>query len=64
MGLLFFMTHHHSDPFIAFRRPVRICITVCHSTFVELERMSLKQGRSRSNLASYLLESALATPER
>ena len=43
----------------AFRKPVRLCITICHSTCAELERLSLEQGRSRSNLAAYLIENAL-----
>lgn len=54
------MTHQSASDCIAFRKPVRLCLTICHATFAELERVSLEQGRSRSNLAAYLLESALA----
>lgn len=43
----------------AFRKPVRLCLTICYSAFTELERLSLEQGRSRSNLAAYLIENAL-----
>lgn len=43
----------------AFRKPVRISITLAHSIYVELERASGEQGRSLSNLAAYLIEGAL-----
>ena len=54
------MAHHSASECIAFRKPVRLCLTICHATFAELERVSLEQGRSRSNLAAYLIEAALA----
>lgn len=54
------MTHYSASDCIAFRKPVRLCLTICHATFSELERVSLEQGRSRSNLAAFLIESALA----
>jgi len=44
---------------MAFRKPVRVCLTICYATLVELERLSTEQGRSRSNLAAYLIETAL-----
>jgi hypothetical protein len=53
------MDSNSSSQFKAFRKPVRLCITICHSTCAELERLSLEQGRSRSNLAAYLIETGL-----
>lgn len=41
------------------RRPRRVSITVPDSTYQELLDRSDHQGRSLSNLASYLLEQAL-----
>jgi hypothetical protein len=38
------------------RKPQRISITVSHSVHEALVEASLSQGRSLSNLASYLLE--------
>ena len=38
------------------RKPKRISITVSHSVHEALVELSLSQGRSLSNLASYLLE--------
>jgi hypothetical protein len=43
----------------AHRKPVRISITICHSTYAELELKSTDMGRSISNLAAYLIESSL-----
>jgi CopG-like RHH_1 or ribbon-helix-helix domain, RHH_5 len=43
----------------AFRKPVRITITLAYCNYSELERLSGEQGRSLSNLAAYLLEGAL-----
>jgi hypothetical protein len=43
----------------AHRKPVRISITICHSTYSELELKSTDMGRSISNLAAYLIESSL-----
>lgn len=54
------MVHQSAFDRIAFRKPVRLCLTICHATYAELERLSLEQGRSRSNLAAYLIETALA----
>jgi len=53
------MDSNSSSQFKAFRKPVRLCITICYSTCAELERLSLQQGRSRSNLAAYLIETGL-----
>lgn len=44
---------------MAFRKPVRISVTISHFTCAELMRVSDEQGRSLSNLASFLLETAL-----
>jgi len=44
---------------MAFRKPVRISITVSHFTCAELIRVSDEQGRSLSNFASFLLEAGL-----
>jgi hypothetical protein len=54
------MSHQSTSDCFAFRKPVRLSLTICFSTFAELERVSMEQGRSRSNLAAYLLEAALA----
>ncbi len=48
----------------ALRKPVRVTITVCYSTYAELEQRSTEEGRSISNLAAYLLESSLGAPRR
>ena len=42
-----------------FRKPVRITITVSYSTYGYLIERSNREGRSISNLASFLLESSL-----
>jgi hypothetical protein len=47
---------------IAFRKPVRITITVPHSTHQALALRSDQEGRSLSNLAAYMIEHALRTP--
>lgn len=44
---------------ITFRKPVRITITVPHSTHLALADCSDQEGRSLSNLAAYILENAL-----
>jgi hypothetical protein len=44
---------------VSFRKPVRITITVPHSTHSALEDRSDLEGRSLSNLAAYILENAL-----
>ncbi len=43
----------------AFRTPRRLTITIPYGTYRELIERSDEQGRSLSNLAAYLLESAL-----
>ena len=43
----------------SFRKPVRITITVPHSTHSALADRSDQEGRSLSNLAAYILENAL-----
>lgn len=41
------------------RKPVRVTITLAHSSYRILEKMSGEQGRSMSNLAAFLLDAAL-----
>jgi CopG-like RHH_1 or ribbon-helix-helix domain, RHH_5 len=48
----------HSEPG-PFLRPVRVTITVPYNAYQALVERSNVQGRSLSNLAAYLLESAL-----
>jgi len=55
------MTHENSHS-RAFRKPKRITITVPHSTYLDLERISCEQGRSLSNLSAHLLECAMSKP--
>lgn len=43
----------------AFRTPRRLTITIPYCTYEQLLERSDEQGRSLSNLAAYLLESAL-----
>lgn len=43
----------------ATRKPKRISITVAQTVIERLEQRSYEEGRSTSNLAAYLLESAL-----
>ena len=50
-------------PSYATRAPRRITITIANSTFERLAERSLMEGRSLSNLASFLLESALNGPD-
>ncbi len=45
----------------AFRTPRRLTITIPYGTYEQLIERSDTQGRSLSNLAAYLLESALFT---
>lgn len=47
-----------------FRRPRRITITVPHHAYCALQNQSDDEGRSLSNLASYMLETALAKQHR
>ncbi|KEF43404.1 MAG: hypothetical protein ER33_01280 [Cyanobium sp. CACIAM 14] len=42
-----------------FRSPQRVTITIPYATYQQLLERSDRQGRSMSNLAAYLLESAL-----
>lgn len=46
----------------AMRRPQRICITVSFATYQSLQERSLREGRSLSNLAAFLLEKQLQLP--
>lgn len=46
----------------AMRRPQRICITVSFATYQSLQDRSLREGRSLSNLAAFLLEKQLQLP--
>jgi hypothetical protein len=45
-----------SSPFL---KPVRVTITIPFNAYESLLERSTKQGRSLSNLAAFLLESAL-----
>ena len=44
---------------ILFRSPKRISITIPHNAYEHLLRQSDQEGRSLSNLAAFLLESAI-----
>jgi hypothetical protein len=46
---------------MAFRAPRRITITLPHNAFCDLQQRCDDEGRSLSNLAAYLLETALKT---
>jgi hypothetical protein len=46
-----------------FRSPKRISITIPHNAYEHLLKQSDLQGRSLSNLAAFLLESALGKQE-
>ncbi|KEF43475.1 MAG: hypothetical protein ER33_01645 [Cyanobium sp. CACIAM 14] len=48
--------HSSAGPFL---RPVRVTITIPHNAYQALLERSNRQGRSLSNLAAFLLESAL-----
>jgi len=48
-----------TGPAILFRAPRRISITLPYETYSRLLERSSQQGRSLSNLAAFLLESAL-----
>ena len=50
---------HSPNLLVNFRKPVRITITVPHSTHLALADRSDEEGRSLSNLAAYILENAL-----
>lgn len=49
---------------LSLRSSKRLSITVPHSTLQALLERSLQEGRSMSNLASYLLESSLEQRDR
>ena len=51
-----------SDPNQELERPKRITITVNHSLYLKLVERSSREGRSISNLASYLLTRDLDLP--
>jgi len=46
----------------AFRSPRRITITVPYGAYQRLIERSEQEGRSLSNLAAYLLETAMSDP--
>jgi hypothetical protein len=46
------------------RKPRRVSITVSQGVIERLQRISDEQGRSTSNLAAFLLETALDALER
>jgi hypothetical protein len=52
-------TLKQSNLIASFRKPVRITITVPHSTHLALIKRCDSEGRSLSNLAAYLLENSL-----
>lgn len=54
------MNNYERQRTVAFRKPVRITITVSHSTYDQLQRRCDREGRSLSNLSAYLLEGALS----
>lgn len=58
---------NHPDRFLipigANRSPKRISITVPHRAYEQLLDRSNKEGRSLSNLAAFLLESAINSPQ-
>jgi hypothetical protein len=51
-----------AETHIAFRKPVRITITVSHHTHLALTERCDQEGRSLSNLAAYMLENSLKNP--
>lgn len=51
-----------SLPNPAFRSPRRITITVPYGAYQRLIERSEQEGRSLSNLAAYLLETAMTDP--
>lgn len=53
------MAAYSSTVAAAFRTPRRITITLPHHAFCALQQRCDDEGRSLSNLAAYLLESAL-----
>jgi hypothetical protein len=55
------MAAYSSQTALAFRAPRRITITLPHNAFCDLQQRCDDEGRSLSNLAAYLLETALKT---
>ncbi|HBH73076.1 MAG TPA: hypothetical protein DDY43_06435 [Synechococcales bacterium UBA10510] len=55
------MAAYSSQTALAFRAPHRITITLPHNAFCDLQQRCDDEGRSLSNLAAYLLETALKT---
>ena len=53
------MTSPERHMTFAFRKPIRISITIPYSTYDQLQRRSDQEGRSLSNLSAYLLEGAI-----
>lgn len=53
------LSHREQVVGLNFRAPKRISITLPYLIYQELERVSSREGRSMSNLAAFLLESAL-----
>ena len=51
-----------TETHIAFRKPVRITITVSYHTHLALTERCDQEGRSLSNLAAYMLENSLKNP--
>ena len=48
-----------ADDFIGSRAPQRVSITLNYATYKGLEKRSMVDGRSMSNLAAFILESVL-----
>lgn len=55
--------HRYSIPIAAFRSPKRISITMPYEAYQRLLQRSDYEGRSLSNLAAFLLESAINPQE-
>ena len=53
------MDAYSSQTAFAFRAPRRITITLPHNAFCDLQQRCDDEGRSLSNLAAYMLETAL-----
>lgn len=47
------------DEFIGNRAPQRVTITLNYAAYMNLEKRSVVEGRSMSNLAAFILENAL-----
>ena len=55
---------HYSIPIGAFRSPKRISITLPYGVYQRLLDRSDQEGRSLSNLAAFLLESAIGGQDK